>query len=593
MVRLIQILEGQPAQPWELAEARSLLRLPWCWPADDELQASARRLTGHEGPTALTPGEVCLVSVDQERASLWRWTDAWMGRMARQLIEDAEQSEMRAWSQACRHIPLIASPHLLKRRPTCRALMIASSGTGTEERALTGTSFGLALGVSSASYLLGVPVPADVVALAALGEAGETVGVDSRGLERKLRVLGEHALGVKRILVHADQETEARRFIGNAVSIVTVHSLREAISCLWPDASQQVRTRWQHAETAREANEQLYRMALENSPTVLAWRPVASSAALLRDVLSDDAVAARKARMAEEVAKRHVGPIEQPLSWAVTAGQADLPHSDWLETLAHDVQAWSDSGATADECVAAAEGAMREVGLPGRRHPADLKLMGAIGRAFAAAGQTIRAVEVLRDAIRGWRQLRNPNDASYPICELVRVLAFGPTRSELDVAIAEDVAWARHPDIGLSDASASFIALAVGRALVTCGEAERGMAELAADAAPWNQGPPHVRLARLRWMARGQAVLGRLDEARRYRAELEAAITPGEVDPNLELAHLDAALETAVDPTPLITALLTGAEGREFQRLEAEVRRAHAEVSMVELGRYLSDRYRY
>lgn len=593
MVRLIEILKGQLAQPWELAEAKSLLRLPWCWPADDELHASARSLTELEGPTALSPGEVCLVSVDQERASLWRWTDAWKGLVVRQLIEDAEQSEMLSWSHACRHVPLIASPHLLRRRPTCRALKIASSGTGAEERALTGTSFGLALGVSSASYLLGAPVPADVVALAALGEAGETIRVDSRGLELKLRVLGEHALGVKQILVHPDQESEARRFIGSAVSIVKVRSLREAIACLWPDASQEVRSRWQHAETAREANEQLYRMALENSPSVLAWRPVASSAALLRDVLSDDAVAARKARKTEEIAKRHVGPIDQPLSWAVVEGQADLPHSDWLETLAHDVQTWSDSGATADECVAAAESAMREVAPPGKRHPADLKLMGAVGRALAAAGQTTRAVGTLRDAIRGWRQLRNPNDASYPICELVRVLAFGPTRSELDVALAEDVAWARQPDIGLSDTSASFIALAVGRGLVTCGEAERGMAELAADAAPWNQGPPHVRLARLRWMARGHAVLGRFDEAKRIRSELEEAVVPGEADPNLELAHLDAALETAADPAPLITALLTGAERREFQRLEAEVRRAQAEVSMVELGRYFSDRYRY
>lgn len=593
MVRLIEILEGQPAQPWELAEAKALLSLPWCWPADDERQADARGLTELEGPTALAPGEVCLVSVDQERASLWRWTDAWKGRMVRQLIEDAEQSEMLAWSHACRHVPLIASPHLLKRRPTCRALKIASSGTGTEERALTGTSFGLALGISSASYLLGAPVPADAVALAAVGEAGETVGVDSRGLELKLRVLGVHALGVKRILVHPDQASEARRFIGAGVSIVKVHSLREAIDCLWPDASRQVRTRWQHAETAREANEQLYRMALENSPSVLAWRPVASSAALLRDVLSDDAVAARKARKTEEIAKRHVGPIDQPLSWAVVEGQAALPHSDWLDTLAHDVQSWSDSGASASECVAAAESAMLEVALPGKRHPADLRLMGAVGRAFAAAGQATRAVEALRDAIGEWRQLRKPNEASYPICELVRLLAFQPSRSELDLAIVEDVAWARHPDIGLEDKSATFIALAVGRALVTCGEVRRGLAELAADAAPWNQGPPHVRLARLRWMARGHAVLGRLDEARRYRAELEGAIATGEVDPNLELAHLDAALEAAVDPTPLITALLMGAEGREFQRLEAEVRRANAEVSMVELGRYFSDRYRY
>ena len=96
MVRLIDILQGQHAQPWEITEAKSILRQPWCWPADDELRAKARLLLGLEGPTGLKPGEACLVSVDRERASLWRWTDDWKGLVFRQLVEDAEQSETMA-----------------------------------------------------------------------------------------------------------------------------------------------------------------------------------------------------------------------------------------------------------------------------------------------------------------------------------------------------------------------------------------------------------------------------------------------------------------------------------------------------------------
>jgi hypothetical protein len=549
-------------------------------------------LTGLEQPDSLKPGEVCLVSVDRDRASLWLWTESWKGLVSRQLIEDAEQSEVMVWRHASRQVPFITIPHLLRRRPSCRALAIASRGAGTEEYALKGTSFGLALGIAAASQLLGAPAPADVVALAALGESGETARVDSRGLEWKLLALREYALGVRRIMVHPSQEAEVRQHWPN-MTVVNVRTLREAIAALWPEPSEAARARWQDTETAYAANEQLYRMALENSPSIVGWSPVASSAALLRELLAKDAVSARKARFTEEVAKRHMGLIARPLTWSVDEGHRELPHPDWLQTLAHDVQSWPDSGATAEECVAAAEGAMKEIAPLDRRNPPDLKLLGAIGRALAAAGQTARAVEVLREAISGWRQLRRPDDASYPICELVRVLAINAIRSELELAVERDVAWARRSDMEISDASTAFMALAVGRAFITVGDTARGMAELSGDAARWDQALPHVRMARLRWMARGYALLRMKDEATQRRVQLEEAGAADDADPNVDLARLDVALESGTDPEPIILRLMNGPDGREFQRLEAEMRRSCHEVTPVGLARYFADRYRY
>lgn len=591
MERLIALLRGASAPSWEITQAKSILMDPWCWPVHPELQTLAQRFTSLQQPPPPRPGEVLLVSVDGERASLWRWTVTGKDLPFRELIQDAKQSEALAWDHARRHVPFIAVPALFRRRPACRALKVASNGIGTEERALTGTSFGLALGLAAASQLMDACVPADVVALAALGSSGETLAVDSRGLEVKLSALGEYALGMKRVLVHPDQAQEVRRRCGTHIDVIEVCSLVEAIAVIWPAPPSLARDHWQNQAVARSTNEHLYRMALENSPSVLDWRPVAASAAMLRELLSDHAPSARKARFAEEVARRHLG-VALPLAWAVADGSADMPHPDWLQILAHDVQSWADTGATAEECVAAAEGALREVAPPDKRHPADLKLLGAIGRALAAAGCTRRSIEVLREAVDGWRQLHMPDDASYPLCELIRVLGISNAQSELDTAIAETVSWARSPDVEIGDASAAFIALAVGRALITVGEAARGIEELSDDVAPWDRAPSHVRLARLRWLARGYTVVGLRDLANQQRQELWRAAPTRDAKPNMDLAHLDAALESGTDLERVVTKLLD--ESHEFQRLHEEYRQqANGEGSAVELARWLSDRYRY
>ncbi len=506
------------------------------------------------------------------------------------------ECEERSWHRASRDVPLIVQPHLLRARPRWRAVFIASHGTGIHERALTGRSFGLAIGVASASLLLVAPVPPDAIAIAEIDNEGVARRVDSGGLARKLHAIREYGLGVGRILVALDQREEAQGFVSDACQVIGVRTLREAITLLWPDAVERARTLWKQAALARAALDTVYRMALENSVVVLDWAPLASSSALLREMHRDDA-SIERAEFAYCVAKRHTGPIDQPIAWSGSSWPSDVPHPDWLRKLAHAIQSQADSGVTAPECIEAAERGLKEVAPPGRRHPADFELLGAIGRTLAAAGQYSRATEVLRDALKGWRELDRPNEASYPICELVRVLAISGTVAELDAAIAEYVIWMRRPPVDNQlDVSACFIALAVGRALITVGELKRGLDELTDASAPWDHAPPHVRYARLRWMARGFSASGAPMEAKKCRQRIEAACAqPENLDPNLHLARLDDALEHGIDPSAHITELMRGGECREFQRLESELRQEaiSGTVSPNELAQRLSVQYRY
>lgn len=585
---LREILQGEATQPYELSAARFVLEAPWCWPVDPVLVAAAREMTGRDKCQALAPGESCLVSVDGERATLWRWTQAWRKLSHVPLADDDARTNMNAWNLAGRCVPLIAVSRgwPAPRPPEFRALKIETLGPGKDERVLTGESFGLALALSYVSVLLDLPVSSDVIALAELDHSGMTRTVG--GVRQKLAVVDAHALGVSKVLVHPDHQDDVRRWSSN-IAPVPVRSLRDAIAYMWPRANEEMRARWRDVKVATRISASLYRIALGNSRDVFDWRPIAASGSLLSESLAADPVECRKARFTTDTAKRHMGPVERPLAWEELATLRSLPEPEWLQTVAHYVQAWADSGASAEDCIAASELAMREVP-SSQRHSTHLMLMGAIGRALAAAGRYERAIEVLRGAIVEWRRLYEPDQASFPLCELIRLHGISGAIADLETAIADDVAWVRDPDAKLSDMSATFLALAVGRALIVLDQPGRGIAELTGDV-PWHAAPPHVQTSRLRWLAKAATRLGRAQEAEAWRLELTSGDEP---DINAELARLDVALEENTDLEHLLSALKSGPEGWEFQRLETEATRISGSgPSPRELGRYFSNRYRY
>lgn len=599
MVRLSAILGGQPAASLERTNARAVLRAPWCWPSTPTLQEAARRELGIERPPVPGVGEVCLVSVDGQRASLW-WlrTRPAPGRpIVRQLIETAHQSAKDAWARALRDVPFYASTELLRAGSApwtaWRAEHIVCGGAGAVEQALNGESFGLALALASSSLLLDAPCPPEVISLAALDPDGRTRAVDDAGLVRKLATIVEYGLGVSRVLVAPGQGSRARA-LAPTLDVVEVPTLRDAIAQLWPDVHALARAAWTAPGAAVDALADIYRIALENTVSLGDWAPVAESARLLAERLGEGS-RRRRAEFARLVAQRHAGALEGPM---------DLPSVDapsgpgWVQELAHAVQSYPDSSADLAQCRAAIEHGRKELATPHRRQASDLELLGAIGRALAAVGDHAGAESQLRAAIEGWRD-SSPEGAPRPVCELVRIIALGEPHEaaiQLEAVLDDHVAWLRRrlpPEASVQ--SMCFLALAVGRALITVGQPARGLAELADSAADWSAAPAHVLNARLRWQARGHIALGELDAAAQRHRELELRCPDGAApDANPLIARVDQALARELDPTEPLGALRASAHGHELGRFEAILREAGtAQLSARDLARRFSDHYRY
>ena len=284
--------------------------------------------------------------------------------------------------------------------------------------------------------------------------------------------------------------------------------------------------------------DELFRSALANrvSP-LLGWSNLAKSAiGALRSARaqqdSSDADTEFELEFARDVALRHTGETAV-MPWPPQERLRRYERAVRLAVLAHIVQSAADGD---DE--RARDYATRAIlwlAPPGERHPEDAKLLGAVGRAWAAAGAGEEALTALRDALDTWMALRAAHGASYAIAEYLRLAAVtAPERARVALAKYVPLVLA---DPELDETSVAFVLLAVGRANVLLGDADAGLAALGDVATAWNAAPIHAQQARLRWKARAHQLANdreASDDARRVLA----AHGPSE---NLHLASLDVA----------------------------------------------------
>ncbi len=481
---------------------------------------SSGSYVGRIGPGAeLEPGMTWLLSVDVDgggqRSSLWRLEPGepdgtkhfgFQGRALRAL--DVADSHAR------RELPVLGDPSALARATPWRARLVLQRGEG-QERVLDGSSFGLAMTLGAISRLVGLPLPTALVACAAVSESGriEEVG----GLENKLGLLSDSSLAATlpklTLLVAPGQERLARECAPPGTSVLAVQDLAEATAATFGEhLTARLVERW-HAEGSQEqAVGALYRLALGGSSRLLQWRAVASLLAHLLDA-SDDPAWRWRAEIAHGIAARHTG-AHAPLTLqpGLLAG---LRRPDRLELLAHATQAAADS--PDQPWREAVDLGWTHVAQPGEEHAQDLKLLGALGRTLAAWGQYDEAQGALGRAIRGWLDLDLVPQASYPLCELLRVQ--GVLGQALDGEVEQAVERVRR-DLRTELIARAFLALARGRALCQLGDEAGALVELGdASTTRWDHTPIHVRASRLRWFACALAG-GEPERAASLRAEL-------------------------------------------------------------------------
>jgi tetratricopeptide (TPR) repeat protein len=305
--------------------------------------------------------------------------------------------------------------------------------------------------------------------------------------------------------------------------------------------------------------ERLWRLTLEGAPPQLGWRVVAALASGLLLRHTADLLLRWKAAFARDVARRHLGEAAL-LLWPEEDILGAFSRETRLLIVAHVVQSVADG----DPLLAleTAERASRLISVISPL-PADATLLGAIGRAEAAACAFERAAASLDTALQIWESLRLRTESSYALCERLRVLGIlGQEEAVLDLIETSVRTFLQEEQT--SKVARSFVLLAAGRALAQLGRHAEAIERLEPEDA-WSQAPDHVQASRLRWLSFAQRATGLSGQA---ASTLRALGCLGDTD-QLHLAHLDDALArgtTTGEMVPLVQGLLNAEEGGDEAR---------------------------
>lgn len=545
---LLDALLAAPHLSWERRRQIAVaLEHPSCWPHDPTLAAAARA-HGFSPPAGPAVGVGLLVAVapEQGRATLLALRSTLRPNPLAVPQGPVMRGALRRAEALCpATVPWLVPGAGFVSAGEWEAVRVFASGGG-ESLGADGSSFGLAMLLAVASAHLDEPIPADLLALATVDDAGRTGVVHH--LDHKLALVRGAALGVRRVLVTAAQRDEALRHAG-ALEVVAVDDAVEALGVTFAGLSARLRDRWSsphEAAEAAEAAEAVLKLALiPPRDRTIRWQAVAEAAQTLTEALHHDPDAQERARFARAIAARHAGDTG-PLPWPSARLLEGLTTSRRLRCIAQGVQAAADAGDL--EALARTRSAQDLVADPTSPAREALELQGAIGRAFATLRDYPAARACLEAAVAGWWALDAEEHASYALGELVRVCGVLGDASGLDRALRRVRDYTRaHPR---ETVSLAYLALAEGRALVQVGRPAEALAVLS----PLGDQvlPPHVRAAMLRWQANAHAALGDRTSAAALRA---TAATFADVAGARSLVALDAALEAPTDDPTLEAAL--------------------------------------
>jgi hypothetical protein len=590
-VRLLEDVEGGPLGAPDEARLRKALSTHWTWPRLERHCACARTLGLAPPGTGPEPGNALLVSVNPTShcASLWLLVDACADAGAAGdacLVEEALVTARRAELLARRELPIV--PVVGGAPASWKARLLATDAQLGDDY-LRGRSFDLSLCLATASRLLGMPLETTVCATGEVGLDGRVARVAD--VAHKVSLVARMALGVTTMLVPKANEEEAvpvARALRPDLRIQPVETLSQAMAHALPDlqarAATQARQSWHDPEEARRAADTLFRTTLRGHPFFIEWEGVARAASLLAEC-APDAETQRQAEVATAIARRHNGE-EAPLPWPPDEWLARQRRPLRLCLLAHVVQAAADAGDPTTG--ATARRALAHVAADGDEHPEDLRLLGAVGRALAAVQDYSAALTCLRRALTAWFELGYVPDASYAVCEALRVqgllgdqaavleLCDGPARRVRDELAA-----------GGQIHQALFAQVAMTRALVQVGEPAMALEnDRLWSEADYGAAPVHLRAQRGRWRARALVAVGEVAAARALREELAAVLGEyPQARENLDLIELDVALEENRDTGPVIERLRQREAAYRFLDQDGQ--------SPLERARAFADRCRY
>ncbi|MBI4612624.1 MAG: hypothetical protein HY720_03350 [Planctomycetes bacterium] len=495
-----------PLIPHVRANLATMLQAgPWCWPpADDESALERARDAGSLlSPPPQSPGVVPLVSVRESSATLWALFPSWgetSGASATaSFVGEARSAWRTARSALTRSLPLLWTSvwDACHREPLARYVtaFLPPDAPASPERVLDGESFGLAFVLSLASTVLGESLPGDFVALAAVDEWGRLAPVGA--LPRKIRFAGRYAPRVRRILVAAGQEDEARLAAATLdLDVIALPSAEKAIQSLLPDVAPLLARAGSDPLRRARLVRSFFRLSIAERSAALDWTPIAEAARIALDSWPGLLPRERETlSFAGAVARRHQKNAgEMPIP--STEWLADLPPSIRLRVVASIVQHTADTG---NPPTATAEALAREHRVdPGNAFDDHLRLQGALGRLLAVTGRPREALDLQIEAAEGWLARNEFAASSYALSAGYLLVAGLEDRSGFERLAALQAEADTLGDLG--DDGRLFVAASRGRALVALGAVEDAKSLLQSV---WSApGPEHVRFGAARLLVR-------------------------------------------------------------------------------------------
>jgi hypothetical protein len=531
---------------------RRPLSRPWCWPVDPGDVARAQAL-GFAPPSPPLPGHTLAVTLSPR--VVWEVAP---GSGGWPLVGEAAATAWRAPRVAARALPFAPALERVAAPTTLGLFDLAAEACLSP--AIDGGSLGLALVLAHASLFLGLPVPADLVALGTVDAAGVVGGVD--GFDEKVDWLRAAAPSVRRLLVGPGAPA------CTGFELVGVASAAEAVERVFATATQQMPD---DPDTLARAARQLRRTVWTDRPGLLDWAAVARTADAVARRLPAGAARA-EAELALAVARRHLGG-DEPLPWPLPAWPWLAERGIRLRAVAHVVQSWADAATPCAPHLLAEAAA--HLAPAGERTDGDAMLLGALGRAWVAAGDEPRGLRVLGEAVDLWWALEREEDSTHALCEQLRVAALLGERTT--VAAAAERAATLQASPAMDPGATAFLALALGQAFVSMADPVRALAALAVADVGLGSGWQHLEPSIARWRARALDALGDHTRADACRAGVRAGSVAA------LLAALDRALRDGDDPEGPLAALCVSEEGHVVRRLEVRSGGARA----------VADRYPY
>jgi hypothetical protein len=438
-------------------------QFPWCLPAPPKLLQ--RLALG--SPPPLRPGTAPLVAVSD--------TTNWLGAVVADptLIPGAQQNgdvglgptALQAWNGAwtamdtvpirwrslgLQHLRLQVKKIWLS--PVNGQVATASTVLGGS---VDGASFGLSFALAQVSWLIGKPLPDDVIASATIGHDGKIGPVGE--IDRKITFAVSCGKTLQRFIVAHDQEITAPFF--GSLEIVRVATLEQAVAQIWPELAQEWRQLGADPVQRKDMVQRLFHLACGRRVDVRSWYSVANSASEAlqhwAEWLSEDEH--HRLAFVQAVAKRHES----------NEGTLTLEHLHWLrghchepirtELIAHALQQCADAGSP--QLSDLDKYFYPIVDKPDLDlQPAELKVLGALARVQAVQRQGEQALVLARRTTEQWRERGDHNNASYPICIWLLTAGLLGQPEQLDQArrVAE---WIQQGGVSGS----AYLLLALGR----------------------------------------------------------------------------------------------------------------------------------